>query len=281
MLTPFADLLAHRRQGSAVGAFTCYDLETAGAALRAAAGAGAGVILLIGGRSYRERDGDLLLAALIAVAARADARACVQLDHCGDLEVMASALEAGAGALLADGSALPFERNVELVAAAARLARSRGASVEAELGGIAGDEDVAEAVAAGALTDPAQAADFVARTGADCLAVSIGNVHGSYREKPRLDWDRLEAIRAAIGTPLSLHGASGIPDAMLRRSIATGIAKINVNTELRGAYLEATGEILPSLLEGSRLNVLHTAQSDAVERVIAAKLRAFDTGEPG
>jgi tagatose 1,6-diphosphate aldolase GatY/KbaY len=277
MLTPFADLLGHRRQGSAVGAFTCYDLETAGAALRAAAVAGAGVILLIGGRSYSERDGSLLLAALVAAAVRAEARACVQLDHCDDLELIARALEAGAGAVLADGSALPFERNIEFVARAAELAHGHGAAVEAELGGIAGDEDVAEAVAAGALTDPAQAADLVARTGAHCLAVSIGNVHGSYREEPRLDWNRLEAIRDAIDTPLSLHGASGIPDAMLRRSIATGIAKINVNTELRGAYLAATAESLPAVLHGSRLNVLHAAQSDAVERVIASKLHAFDT----
>ena len=281
MLTPFADLLAHCRRGSAVGAFTCYDLETAGAALRAAAAAGDGVILLVGGRSYTDRDGHLLLAALVAVAARADAPACVQLDHCDDLAVIASALEAGAGAVLADGSGLPVEQNIELVAHAAALARRHGASIEAELGGIAGDEDVAEAVAAGALTDPAQAAEFVARTGADCLAVSIGNVHGSYREEPRLDWARLEAIRDAIDAPLSLHGASGIPDAMLRRAIASGIAKINVNTELRGAYLDATREILPSALEGSRLNVLHTAQTDAVEAVIAGKLRAFDTREGG
>jgi fructose-bisphosphate aldolase class II/tagatose 1,6-diphosphate aldolase GatY/KbaY len=193
--------------------------------------------------------------------------------------VIASALEAGAGAVLADGSGLPVEENIELVAHAVALARRHGASIEAELGGIEGDEDVAEAVAAGALTDPAQAADFVARTGADCLAVSIGNVHGSYREEPRLDWARLQAIRDAIDTPLSLHGASGIPDATLARAIAGGIAKINVNTELRGAYLDATREILPSALEGSRLNVLHTAQTDAVERVIAGKLRAFGRGE--
>jgi tagatose 1,6-diphosphate aldolase GatY/KbaY len=279
MLTSFADLLAHRRQGSALGAFTCYDLETATAALRAAASAGTGVILLIGGRSYGERDGALLLAALIAVAARSDARACVQLDHCDEPALIASALEAGAGAVLADGSALPFDRNIAFVSRVVALARGHRAAVEAELGGIAGDEDVAEAVAAGALTDPVQAAAFLSRTGADCLAVSIGNVHGTYREEPRLDWSRLLAIRDAVSVPLSLHGASGIPDDMLRRSIANGIAKINVNTELRGAYLEATRASLPDVLEGSRLNALHAHQSDAVERVIAGKLRAFDTGE--
>jgi ketose-bisphosphate aldolase len=278
VLTPFADLLSGRRDGLAVGAFTCYDLETATAALHAAAAAGAGVILLIGARSFTGAGGDLLLAALVAAARRGQAAACVQLDHCDDLAVIEAALEGGAGAVMADGSALAYEQNAQFVASAVELARAYGASVEAELGGIAGDEDVAEAVAAGALTDPAEALDFVGRTAADCLAVSIGNVHGSYREPPRLDWARLDAIRAQLGTPLSLHGASGIPDEPIRRAIAAGIAKINVNTELRQAYLAATEGMIGSVLAGSRLNALHTAQMSAVEGVIAAKLRAFDSG---
>jgi len=278
VLTTFAELLASRREGTAVGAFTCYDLEAAGAALQAAAGAAAGVILLIGGRSYTDPDGGLLLAALVAAARASDARACVQLDHCADLAVIEAALEGGAGAVMADGSELPYDENAAFVERAAELARRHGAGVEAELGHLSGDEDVATAVAAGALTDPAEAADFVARTGADCLAVSIGNVHGTYRGAPRLDWDRLEAIRSAVATPLSLHGASGIPDEMVQRTIATGVGKINVNTELRTAYLGATAETLPAVLEGSRLNALHAAQSAAVERVVAAKLRAFGPG---
>ena len=278
MLTPFADLLSGRRDGLAVGAFTCYDLETATAALHAAAAAGAGVILLIGARSFTGAGGDLLLAALVAAARRGQAAASVQLDHCDDLAVIEAALEGGAGAVMADGSALAYEQNAQFVASAVELARAYGASVEAELGGIAGDEDVAEAVAAGALTDPAEALDFVGRTAADCLAVSIGNVHGSYREPPRLDWARLDAIRAQLGTPLSLHGASGIPDELIRRAIAAGIAKININAELRQAYLAATEGMIGSVLAGSRLNALHTAQMSAVEGVIAAKLRAFDSG---
>ncbi|MDP9259053.1 MAG: class II fructose-bisphosphate aldolase [Actinomycetota bacterium] len=278
MLTPFADLLAARGDGVAVAAFSCYDLETAIAALQAATVARAGVIVLIGARSFTGAGGELLLAALVAAARRAPAAACVQLDHCDDLTVIEAALEGGAGAVMADGSALAYEQNVQFVAGAVELARAHGASVEAELGGIAGDEDVAEAVAAGALTDPAEALDFMGRTAADCLAVSIGNVHGSYREPPCLDWARLDGIRAKLGAPLSLHGASGIPDELIRRAIAAGIAKINVNSELRQAYLAATEGMIGSVLAGSRLNALHTRQVRAVEGVIAAKLRAFDTG---
>jgi tagatose 1,6-diphosphate aldolase GatY/KbaY len=279
VLTPFADLLAARGDGVAVGAFTCYDLETAGAALNAGAAAGMGLILLIGGRSYTDPGGDLLLAALLVAARQADIPACVQLDHCSDLAVIAAALEAGAGAVMADGSELPFDENAGFVARAVELAHEHGASVEAELGSISGDEDVARAVAAGALTDPAEAHGFMAQTGAACLAVSIGNIHGLYREPPRLDWARLDAIREQVAAPLSLHGASGIPDELVRRAIAAGVAKVNVNTELRQAYLAATDATIGSVLAESRLNALHAAQVRAVEEVVAAKLRVFAAGD--
>jgi tagatose 1,6-diphosphate aldolase GatY/KbaY len=271
MLVAFSDLLAATER-SAVGAFTCYDLEVAAAVLSSGAGRGEGVILLVGGRVFTDAHGPLLLAALVAVAARSEARACVQLDHCDDLAVIGAALEQGAGAVMADGSARPYAGNVAFVRGAVELAHARAAGVECELGGITGDEDVAEAVAAGALTDPVQAAAFMAATGADCLAVSIGNVHGVYRDPPDLDWGRLDAVRASTRRPLSLHGASGIPDAGLRRAIQAGVVKVNFNTELREAYLASTVEALPGALPGARVAALHAAQSEAVGRVVDDKL---------
>jgi tagatose 1,6-diphosphate aldolase GatY/KbaY len=275
VLVSFTDLLRDTDR-SAVGAFTCYDLETAAAVLETAGARANGVILLIGGRTFGEPQGSLLLAALVAAAARSDTRACVQLDHCDDLAMIERALEHGAGAVLADGSARSFPDNVAFVRAAAGLAHARGAGVECELGGIAGDEDVARAVAAGALTDPTQASELVQESGADCLAVSIGNVHGVYRDSPTLDWKLLAAIRSAVDLPLSLHGASGIPDAMLRRAIGAGIAKVNVNTELRQAYLSATAETLAAVLPAAHVAALHAAQTAAITRVVERKLQIFE-----
>lgn len=280
MLTAFDELLRQRRPGTAVGAFTAYDLEGAVAALRAADETGAGAIILLGSRSYASRDGQLLLAALLAAAARSSARVCVQLDHCNDMTLMESALDAGAGAVMADGARLGYEENVEFVVRAVEMARRYGACVEAELGWIAGDEDIAVATDTGALTDPKQAAEFVARTDVDCLAVSIGNVHGTYRATPVLDWDLLASIRAATAVPLSLHGASGLRDATVHRAIAMGIAKVNVNTELRSAYLAATADAIGSVIEGSRLAALHGVQIEAVRGAVAAKLRALNDGQP-
>lgn len=263
MRASLAELLvdATERRG-AVGAFTAYNLETALGILAAAEDRGAGVILLVSPASLRARGGPSLVGALAAVAERAQAPCLVQLDHADDLDLMRTALEAGAGAVMADGPADVVRSAVELY----------GAGVEGELGRIEGNEDVAKAVAAGALTDPEQAARFVAETGVACLAVSIGNVHGAYRAPPELDWDRLAALRGRVAVPLSLHGASGIPDADLRRAFGLGIAKFNVNTELRERYLDETAARLPEVRPGARLLDLNRAQADAVAEVVAAKL---------
>lgn len=273
MLAGLSDLLAAAAsRSSAVGAFTAYNLEQAAGILRAAEERGVGVILLVGSQSFRSPSGELLLAALAAAARESPVAACVQLDHVDDLALIRRGFELGAGAALADGSRLPLDGNVELVRSAVEAARAAGAEVECELGGIAGDEDVAEAVAAGALTDPAEAAAFVERTGASCLAVSIGNVHGTYSEEPALDWPRLEEIRRRVSVPLSLHGASGLPEADIRRAIALGVAKVNVNTELRERYLEATAATLDGVRRGARMLDLNAAQAEAVAAVVRAKL---------
>jgi ketose-bisphosphate aldolase len=272
MLTRFSELLAEgASRGAAVGAFTCYNLETAAGVLRAAAGRRCGVVLLVSEKSFSAPDGPLLVCALVAAAARSPARACVQLDHVRDLEAAEAALELGMGAVMADGSKLPLEENIDFVRAAAR-----SGEVEAELGGIEGHEDVATAVAAGALTDPEEAAWFAERSGAACLAVSIGNVHGIYDKPPTLDWPRLTEIRRRVSIPLSLHGASGLSDDDLRQAIRLGVAKINVNTELRARYVEVTAERVEAVRDGARVLELNLAQAEAVAEVVSAKLEVYE-----
>jgi ketose-bisphosphate aldolase len=277
MLASFPTLLADRRsRRAAVGAFTSYDLETVSAVLGAAEEAGAPVIVLVSRDAFAAPGGEQLLAAMVAAARAAPVPCCVQLDHVADLDLMERALELGCGALMADGSRLELEANRELVLRAVELARSHGAHVEAELGHVAGGEDVARAAAVGRLTDPDEAASFAADTGASCLAVSIGNVHGTYAAPAQLDWPRLEAVRAAVSVPLSLHGASGIPGDDVRRAIALGVAKVNVNTELREAYLAASEQHLHAARDGYRLLELHARQREAVKAVASAKLATYD-----
>ncbi|MFF1882557.1 class II fructose-bisphosphate aldolase [Pseudarthrobacter sp. NPDC058196] len=238
------------QRGSAVPAFTCYDFTTALAVVGAAEEAGRGAILLVAPKTAATANGLRLIAALRTLADAASVPVAVQLDHASDLKVMADAVAAGADSVLADGSSLAYEDNIALVKAARALLGS-DVVLEAELGGLAGDEDRAfGADQSGAdvagLTDSAQVEDFVSRTGAELLAVAVGNVHGKYKGEPRLRWDVLQDIAARVHIPLVLHGASGIPAGELVKAAAMNVGKVNFNTELRTGVLATLQDQLPA-----------------------------------
>lgn len=240
------------QQGSAVPAFTCYDFTTAMAVVGAAEDAGHGVILLAAPKTVSTANGLRLIAALRGLADASSVPVSVQLDHATDLRVMVDAVAAGADSVLADGSSLPYEDNIALVRAARSLLQAKGYAdvvLEAELGGLAGDEDRAfgadrVGVSIAGLTDSAQVEDFVARTGAELLAVAVGNVHGKYKGEPQLRWDVLQDIAVLTHIPLVLHGASGIPADELVKAAAMNVGKVNFNTELRTGVLSTLQEQL-------------------------------------
>lgn len=283
MIARFDELLAQARdERRAVGAFTCYTLEGAAGVLRAAEEAGQGVVLLLSAQAFAAAHGSRLLAMLLALARQASVPAAVQLDHTRELALIRRAFAGGAQAAMADGSHLPVEENVAFVRAAVAIAREHGGQVEAELAGIGGDEEHARAASADAdaLTDPEQAGAFVADSGAACLAVAIGNVHGRYAAPPRLDLARLERIAALVDAPLALHGASGLPDADVRATIARGIAKVNVNTELREALFDGMAELLPAARPSLALLDLGERLVERVAAVTARKLALLDAAPP-
>jgi ketose-bisphosphate aldolase len=274
MIASFREVLdAARRRRTAAAAFTCYDAQSAAGVLRAARSRP--VVILASAQLVVSPEGQAMVAALRAIAEQARSPVCLQLDHAHDLAAIEAGCELGLGAVMADGSHLPRDANAEFVLAARAVAAPHGVAVEAELGQVQGDEDVAMLADAGPLTDPRDAARFVRDTGADCLAVAIGNAHGIYRERPRLDLARLREIAGRVAVPLALHGGSGLPADQDRDAVAAGIAKVNVNTELRQAYLAETARLLPSALDGARLLDLNRAQAQAVEAVAVRKLAAL------
>ncbi|QCB95830.1 class II fructose-bisphosphate aldolase [Arthrobacter sp. PAMC25564] len=266
------------QHGSAVPAFTCYDFTTALAVVGAAEQAGRGAILLVAPKTAATPKGLRLIAALRGLADGAAVPIAVQLDHASDLRVIADAVTAGADSVLVDGSSLPYEENIALVRdarAALDAQGSTGVVIEAELGGLAGDEDRAfgadrSGVAVAGLTDSAQVEDFVARTGAQLLAVAVGNVHGKYQGEPQLRWDVLQDIAVRTRIPLVLHGASGIPSEELVKAAAMNVGKVNFNTELRTRVLATLEEKTPAYrADGENLQGL-LADWDAAARDFAA-----------
>jgi tagatose 1,6-diphosphate aldolase GatY/KbaY len=275
MLTPTLALLqAAQAGGYAIGAFNVYNLEGVRAVVAAAEAAQSPAMLQVH-PSALAFGGAPLVALCLAAAHAAAAQIAVHLDHSSSPEAIRQALDAGATSIMADGSQLDYAANGAFTRAMAELAHARGAAVEAELGRLSGSEDgltVAEYVAK--LTDPAQAADFVARSGADMLAVCIGNVHGRYPGEPRLDFERLAAIRRAVAVPLVLHGASGLPAEQISQAIALGVSKFNVNTEVREAYLGALKLALDAPTPPDLIDLMGRAVA-TMQAVIAEKLELF------
>ncbi|MFE4578878.1 class II fructose-bisphosphate aldolase [Streptomyces chartreusis] len=253
--------------GRALPGFVAYNLETVQGIVAAAEAAPAHPVLIQAGAGpFRHAGRDPLMRLALDAARSSPARLGVHLDHGRDLDEITACLEAGYTSVMIDGSHLPFADNISLTREAVRRARDHGAWVEAELGALAGDEDVStNATAVGApMTDPAQAAEFVAETGVDALAVAVGNVHGFTAHPVRLDLTRLSAIREAVPVPLVLHGASGLAEDQLLGALKRGVAKINVNAELRRACLRAVQDELPTALPGSDVVSVWRAGRDAV-----------------
>ncbi|MDQ2905916.1 MAG: class II fructose-bisphosphate aldolase [Chloroflexota bacterium] len=227
------------RRKVAVGAFNTYNLEFTRAIITAAETLSAPIIVQLGVQSVRT-GGEPLAGATLAAARVAKVPVAVHLDHCSDMGMMERCFAWGLSSALADGSHLPFAENMEFTRRAVNVATRYGATIESELGYLAGTEDgvTIEAVRS-SLTDPTQAHELVTTTGTAMLAVSIGNVHGTVPNPPPLDFDRLAQIATQVDVPLVLHGASGIPKEDMQRAIAMGVAKLNINTEVRTAFLRA------------------------------------------
>jgi tagatose 1,6-diphosphate aldolase GatY/KbaY len=275
MLYPTLALLrAAQAGGYAIGAFNVYNLEGARAVVAAAEAAQSPAMLQVH-PSALAFGGAPLIALCLAAARSAVVPIAVHLDHSSSPEAIRQALEAGATSIMADGSQLDYTANGAFTRAMADLAHARGAAVEAELGRLSGTEDglTIEEFAA-KLTDPAQAADFVERSGADMLAVCIGNVHGRYPGEPRLDFERLAAIRQAVAVPLVLHGASGLPTQQISQAITLGVSKFNVNTEVREAYLDALKLALDAPTTPDLIDLMERAVA-AMQAVVAEKLGLF------
>ena len=200
-------------------------------------------------------------------------------DHTKTFDEVKRLVDAGYPSIHFDGSKLSYRHNIRETKKAANYAHARNVFIEGELGGITGGstthkEKLKDVLTADILTNPEQAGEFVKITGIDSLAVSIGNAHGIWRDKPRLDFDRLKAIKKATGKFLVLHGGSGISAADFRKAIGLGINKINVNTELRVAYAHA---LLKGLHKREDYVPYHYMEdvSNAVSKVVQEKIIIF------
>ena len=232
----------------AIGAFNANTLEQMQAIAFAAQAEQGPVIIQISGNAVEYIGAGNRLAGLRLVAEMGrvvaelvSAPVVLHLDHGREHEVL-QALALGFTSVMFDGSELPFEENVACTRRLCEAAHAMGATFEAEIGevpraGVPGMEE-------GELTDPDQVAEFVERTGLDALAIAIGSVHALKQKEVALDFDLLDTIRARVSVPLVLHGSSGVLDDSICEGIQRGLCKVNVATQLNGAFTAALRDYL-------------------------------------
>lgn len=284
--------------GYAVGAFNVNNMEIIQGIVDAAKIEQSPLILQVsaGARKYAKH---IYLMKLVEAAIEdTGLPICLHLDHGEDFEICKSCIDGGFSSVMIDGSKHSFEENIALTRQVVEYAHAHGVVVEAELGKLAGVEDSIQVAAKDATyTDPAQAVEFVERTGVDSLAIAIGTSHGAYKfkGKPELDFARLEKISQLLPNfPLVLHGAStvlpefvaacnraggkidgaqGVPESMLLQAGKLGVCKINIDTDLRLAMTASVREYLLNHPGDFDPRQYLKPAREAIQNMVAHKIR--------
>ncbi|MBR3564060.1 MAG: class II fructose-bisphosphate aldolase [Clostridia bacterium] len=227
--------------GYAVPAFNAEDLEMVQGILEACEEMRSPVIIQTTPSTLKHFHTYEASALVRKLAERTDIPVSLHLDHGSSLDLVREALDEGYNSVMIDGSALSLRDNTALTKEAVSIAAPYGATVEGELGTIGGKEETSNVIS---YTDPDEAVLFAEETGVHMFAAAIGTVHGFYKGLPKLNFGLLREIRERIDVPLVLHGGSGIPDDMVKKTIELGIAKVNIATELRFEATKAVREAL-------------------------------------
>ncbi len=253
--------------GYAIGAFNVNNMEIIQAITEAAAEVKSPVILQVSSSARKYAHPKYLLNMIKAAVEETGIPIAIHLDHGADFDICKACIDDGFTSVMIDGSKYSYEENIELTKRVVDYAHERGVVVEAELGKLAGiEDDVNVSDADSSYTDPDQAAEFVARTGCDSLAIAIGTSHGAYKFKgePKLRFDILDRVTTLMpGFPIVLHGASsviqadvekcnkyggdlpgakGVTAELLREAARHGVCKINMDTDIRIAMTAAIRE---------------------------------------
>ena len=287
------------KEGFAIGAFNVNNMEIIQAIVDAAAENNSPVILQASSSAIKYARINYLMKMIeAAVEEHPNVPIAIHLDHGPDFETCKKCVDAGFTSIMFDGSKYDFEENIRLTKEVVDYAHAHGVVVEAELGKLAGIEDEVNVSADEAkYTDPAQAEEFVRRTGVDSLAIAIGTSHGAYKFKgeAKLRFDILKEIKERIPeTPIVLHGAStvipelvetcnqfggnipgakGVPDEILHEASVSGVSKINVDTDLRLALTAGIRKVFaedPSAFDPRKYL---TPARDLVKETVSHKIK--------
>ncbi len=268
--------IAKARQFKAVGSFNLHCLEMLPAFFKAAKQTNSPLMIQISTGTAQYLGYQLLVDSVRSLSASENVPTCLHLDHCSDINAIQTAIDAGFSSIMYDGSHLDIDENIARTRIVVEMARPRDISVEAELGAIGGSED-GKAVAEEDIcfTTVEDAKRFVEETHVDMLAVSVGMVHGLYTGKAQIQHQRLQEISAATGTPLVLHGGTGVSDEDMRKAVTEGINKVNVGTEMNVQWVGQCKSTFEKGKVNDSVRKFLIPANDAVTQVLVEKMNLF------
>jgi fructose-bisphosphate aldolase class II len=226
----------------AIGAFNVYNLETVQAVIEAGRRAKQPIILQLSEKALEYAGFDQITAIIKRAQLDNDDPIFLHLDHGRDISLVKKCIADRFDSVMYDGSHLPVEENIEISASLRKIAQQRDVVFEAEIGKVGGQEDKISACEF--KTSPDQALDYYNAVKPDMLAVAIGNIHGELTAQEQLDFTLLAKISEMVKCPLVLHGCSNREDKEYKVAIAEGVVKINIDTELRQAFVRGLQDAL-------------------------------------
>ena len=262
-----------QREGYAVPAFNIHNLETLQVVVETAAELKSPVILAGTPSTIDYAGGEYIVAMAEVAAKKHDIPIAIHLDHFEKIDEIKHYVNIGFKSTMIDASHESFEDNVAIVKKVVEYAHKYDSTVEAELGRLGGQEDdliVDEKDTK--YTNPQQAKEYVERTGIDSLAVAIGTAHGLYKGEAKLDLDRLAEIRAMVEVPLVLHGASDVPDELVKKAISLGICKVNVATDLKIPFSDAVKKYFIENPDANDPRKYMAPGKEAMKKIVAHKI---------
>lgn len=267
-------LLKAQREGYAVPAFNIHNMETLQVVAETAMEMKSPVIIAGTPSTIEDYAGPDYIKAMAEVAAnKYDIPIAIHLDHFEDVEAIKRDIDIGFKSCMIDASKKPFEENISIVKDVVEYAHRYDAVVEAELGKLGGREDDLVVDEKDAMyTNPDDAADFVDKTNVDSLAIAIGTAHGLYKGEPKLDFERLKEIRSKVSIPLVLHGASDVPDELVKEAISLGICKVNVATDLKIPFADAVKKFFNENSKESDPRKYMTPGKEAMKEIVKHKI---------
>jgi len=288
-----------KKGGYAVGAFNMNNLEILQAIVFAGEVEKSPAIIAVSEGAIQYAGLPFIVSMVRTASDQTSIPLSLHLDHGKDLDIIQSCIENGFTSVMIDGSHLDFQENIAMTKMVVDWAKKKAVSVEAELGRLKGIEDKVSVEEREAfLTDPQAAEEFVKKTEVDALAIAIGTSHGAYKFKGevKLDFERLKEIARRVDIPLVLHGASGvprsvlekaerfgaklpgakgIPDDAIQKAISLGIAKINIDTDLRLSFIGAIREVLANKPEEFDPRKILGPSREAIKQTVQSKMKLF------